>query len=62
ELGDNRIYPKKPTKPKPKPKTSPKKIVKKPTPKKPPRRLTRLEKLRLEAKKRAEEAAKGTPK
>lgn len=50
--------PKKPVKPKP----APKKVAKKPEPKKaaPPRRLTRLEQLRLEAKKRAEEAGGGS--
>ncbi|GAB4157097.1 MAG: PPC domain-containing protein [Planctomycetaceae bacterium] len=48
----------KPTKPKPKPKAKPKTVVKKAPVKKPPmKRLTRLEKLRLEAKKRAEAAA-----
>ena len=50
-----------PTKPKPKPKTTPKNVVKKPPPKKPARRLTRLEKLRLEAKKRTDEATKAKP-
>ncbi len=50
-----------PTKPKPQPKPKPKTktVIKKNVPKPPPmRRLTRLEKLRLEAKKRAEAAAK----
>lgn len=54
---DKPLPPPKNAPPKPKPMPVAKKEAPKPAPKKPPRRLTRLEKLRLEAKQRAEAAA-----